>query len=201
MSYICIIHSHFSWQVFLILYWLACTILALAIAWWFGNGSSVKLTVLRKYFHGVVIAIYLPGVFFDTELLFVASVIVLAAFLLLESVRLYNLDYVGDILNKNMVGFLDEKDQGTLILTHIYLLIGCSLPIWIFPLESAMDTTDKLLLCSGVVSLGIGDTAASIGGTLWGKNKFPGSSKSIEGTVCSILAEILFLVIMFYLGK
>ncbi|XP_046453406.1 dolichol kinase-like isoform X2 [Daphnia pulex] len=187
-------------RVFLILYWLACTILALAIAWWFGNGSSVKLTVLRKYFHGVVIAIYLPGVFFDTELLFVASVMVLAAFLLLESVRLYNLDYVGDILNKNMVGFLDEKDQGTLILTHIYLLIGCSLPIWIFPLESAMDTTDKLLLCSGVVSLGIGDTAASIGGTLWGKNKFPGSSKSIEGTVCSILAEILFLVIMFHLG-
>ncbi|EFX80525.1 putative SMC6, structural maintenance of chromosome protein 6, copy B [Daphnia pulex] len=188
-------------RVFLILYWLACTILALAIAWWFGNGSSVKLTVLRKYFHGVVIAIYLPGVFFDTELLFVASVMVLAAFLLLESVRLYNLDYVGDILNKNMAGFLDEKDQGTLILTHIYLLIGCSLPIWIFPLKSAMDTTDKLLLCSGVVSLGIGDTAASIGGTLWGKNKFPGSSKSIEGTVCSILAEILFVIIMFHFGK
>ena len=187
--------------MFLILYWLACTILALAIAWFFGSGSSIKLTVLRKYFHGVVIAVYLPGVFLDIELLFVASVIVLAAFLLLESVRLYNLDYVGNILNKNLVGFLDEKDQGTLILTHIYLLIGCSLPIWISPLKSAMDATDNLLLCSGIVSLGIGDTAASIGGTLWGKTKFPGSSKSIEGTVCSILAEILFVVIIFYFGK
>lgn len=161
----------------------------------------MKLTVLRKYFHGVIIAVFLPGIFFDVELLFVASVLILAAFLLLEASRLYNLDYVADILNKNMIGFLDEKDQGTLILTHIYLLIGCSLPIWIFPLKSATDSTDNLLLCSGIISLGIGDTAASIGGTLWGKTKLPGSSKSIEGTICSIIAEVLFILALFNFGR
>ena len=188
-------------QIMLIGYWLACTILALIIAWRFGStGSSVKLTVLRKYFHGVVVAIYLPGIFFDVELLFAASVIVFAAFLLLESARLYNLEHLGNILSTNMVGFLDEKDQGTLILTHIYLLVGCSLPIWIFPLNAATDARDNLLLCSGIVSLGIGDTAASIGGTLWGRTKFPGSSKSVEGTLCSMLAEICFMLILFYFG-
>lgn len=189
-----------STRVYLILYWFACTLLALIIAWRFGSGSSVKLTVLRKYFHGVIIAVFLPGIFFDVELLFVASVLILAAFLLLEASRLYNLDYVADILNKNMIGFLDEKDQGTLILTHIYLLIGCSLPMWIFPLKSATDSTDNLLLCSGIISLGIGDTAASIGGTLWGKTKLPGSSKSIEGTICSIIAEVLFILALFNFG-
>ncbi|KAI9554032.1 putative SMC6 [Daphnia sinensis] len=189
-----------STRVYLIIYWFACTLLALIIAWRFGSGSSVKLTVLRKYFHGVIIAVYLPGIFFDVELLFVASVIILAAFLLLETSRLYNLDYVAEVLNKNMTGFLDEKDQGSLILTHIYLLIGCSLPIWIFPLKSANNATDNLLLCSGIISLGVGDTAASIGGTLWGKTKLRGSSKSFEGTMCSIMAEILFVLALFYFG-
>ncbi|XP_057375490.1 dolichol kinase-like [Daphnia carinata] len=189
-----------STRVYLIIYWFACTLLALIIAWRFGSGSSVKLTVLRKYFHGVIIAVFLPGIFYDVQLLFVASVIILAAFLLLEASRLHNLDYVAELLNKNMIGFLDEKDQGTLILTHIYLLIGCSLPIWIFPLTSATDATDYLLLCSGIISLGIGDTAASIGGTLWGKTKLPGSSKSIEGTICSIMAEVLFILALFYFG-
>nr|CAG4651243.1 EOG090X0BFL [Simocephalus serrulatus] len=189
-----------STRVLLIGYWVACTISALTIAWRYGGGSSIKLTVLRKYFHGVVIAVYLPGIFLDFELLFVASVIVLAAFILLESIRVYNLEYVGDILNNSMTGFLDEKDQGILILTHIYLLVGCSLPIWIFPLKAAADAKDYLLLCSGVVSLGIGDTAASIGGTWWGKTKYPGSSKSVEGTLCSISAEIFFFFALFYSG-
>lgn len=185
----------------LIGYWLACTVLALLIVWRFGSAnSSVKLTVLRKYFHGVVIAIYLPGIFFDVELLFTASVIIFSVFLLLESVRLYDLEYVGNILSKNMVGFLDEKDQGTLILTHVYLLVGCSLPIWIFPLNTAANARDNLLLCSGIVSLGVGDTAASIGGTLWGTTKFSGSSKSVEGTLCSMVAEICFMLILFYSG-
>nr|CAG4637274.1 EOG090X0BFL [Ceriodaphnia reticulata] len=188
-------------RVLLIGYWLACTIFALLIVSYFGSANfSIKLTILRKYFHGVVIAIYLPGIFFDVELLFAASVIVFSAFLLLESVRLYDLECVGNILNKNMMGFLDEKDQGTLILTHIYLLVGCSLPIWIFPLSTTTNARDNLLLCSGIVSLGVGDTAASIGGTLWGKTKFPGSSKSVEGTLCSMLAEICFMLILFYSG-
>ena len=188
-------------QIVLIVCWLACTALAIAIAWKYGTGSSIKLTVLRKYFHGVMIVVYVPGIFFDVELLYVASVLVLAAFLLLECVRLYNLDYIGEILNKNLAGFLDEKDQGILILTHIYLLVGCSLPIWIFPLSAPANARDSLLLYSGIVSLGIGDTAASVGGTLWGKTKYSGSSKSAEGTLCAILAQICFMFAMLYSGK
>lgn len=178
-----------------------CTTLALGIALRFGSGSSITLTVLRKYFHAIVIAIYLPGIVIDTELLFVASVIVFAAFILLESMRIYKLEFIGDILTKSMTGFLDDKDQGILILTHIYLLVGCSLPIWIFPLYVSFSEREYLLLFSGIVSLGVGDTAASIGGTLWGRTKFPHSSKSVEGTVCSIVAEVTFLYILSYFGS
>ena len=29
----------------------------------------------------------------------------------------------------------DQRDSGPLILTHIYLLTGCALPLWLFPLD------------------------------------------------------------------
>ena len=189
--------------MFLILYWVVCTISALLIVWLLGRSTSetrVNLTVIRKCFHGVVVAIYLPGILCDPELLFVASTIALTAFLLLEAIRLYDLEYIGAFLTQKVAGFLDEKDQGTLILTHIYLLVGCSLPIWISPFRIASNASQRLLLCAGVISLGVGDTAASVGGTLWGKTKLPNSSKSVEGTICSILAEICFIALLYSFG-
>nr|CAG4634998.1 EOG090X0BFL [Alona affinis] len=169
--------------------------LTLLIFYW-----AMKLTILRKYFHGVVVAIYLPGILMDAELLFTASVIALAAFMLLEAVRIYNLEGLGAVLQNSMAGFLDEKDQGSLILTHIYLLVGCSLPVWIFPETAVTSASEILLLCSGVISLGIGDAAASIGGSLYGKTKWPGSEKSIEGTAFSIAAELVFVGVLQIFG-
>lgn len=182
--------------------WSLCTVAAFVIAWRYGEGTnSQALTVLRKYFHAVIVAIYLPGALFDLELLSTASVIVLAGFLFLETVRLSGDEVFGDILNKKTAGFLDEKDSGKLILTHIYLLVGCSLPIWIFPLKMPTDGSEFLLLCSGIISLGIGDAAASIGGTLWGKTKIFGSNKSVEGTLSSIAAEVAFAILLYLFGK
>lgn len=173
----------------------------MAVALRFGSGSSVTLTILRKYFHAIVIAIYVPGILIDVELLFVASVLIFAVLIILESMRLYKLELVGDILNNSVSGLLDEKDQGVLILTHIYLLVGCSLPVWIYPSNATFGVKDSLLLLSGVVSLGVGDTAASIGGTWWGRHRIPGTTKSVEGTLCSIFAQVIFVYILSILGK
>ena len=138
--------------------------MALTTVWMYGsrrNPIPVRLTILRKYFHGVVVAIYMPGILLDPELLFLASVFALSGFLFIEGVRLFNFEPVGPVLNKSLSKFLDSKDRGLLILTHIYLLVGCSLPIWIFPGTVANTKTDVLVLSSGIISLGIGDTAAS----------------------------------------
>lgn len=173
----------------------------MAIAWRYGDGTNTQaLTILRKYFHAVIVAIYLPGVLFDMELLFSASVIVLAGFLFLEAVRLLGNEFLGEVLNQKMTGFLDEKDAGKLILTHIYLLVGCSIPIWLFPLGEPNNGREVLLLCSGVISLGVGDAAASIGGTLWGKTKIFGNNKSLEGLFSSVAAEVAFALLLYLLG-
>lgn len=206
--------------------------MALTIVWLFGrrqNQPPVRLTILRKYFHCVVVAIFMPGILLDPELLFVASVVALSGFLFIEAIRLFNFEPVGPFLQKSLSKFLDSKDEGLLILTHIYLLVGCSLPIWIFPFDITNNKTDILILSSGIISLGIGDTAASIGwwilwyvivsktnhylmsvtdscwlgvgGSLWGKTKILNSPKSVEGATCSVLAEIAFVSTLDYFGK
>ena len=49
--------------------------------------------------------------------------------------------------------FQDEKDQGELVLTNIYLLAGVSVPIW---LSADLSNDNPLILLSGVLCIGKG---------------------------------------------
>ena len=45
-------------------------------------------------------------------------------------------------MHSALVVFLDDKDSGALILTHVYLLLGLALPMWLFPVDySKADLT------------------------------------------------------------
>ena len=89
--------------------------------------------------------------------------------------------------------FQDEKDQGDLVLTNIYLLAGVSLPLWI---SSDLSKENPLILLSGVLCIGIGDAFASIIGSKFGKNHILNTSKSLEGFFASILSQIVFIKIL-----
>ena len=89
--------------------------------------------------------------------------------------------------------FQDEKDQGDLVLTNIYLLAGVSLPLWI---SSDLSEENPLILLSGVMCIGIGDAFASIIGSNFGKNHLLNTSKSLEGFVASILSQVAFIKIL-----
>lgn len=91
--------------------------------------------------------------------------------------RILNLPPVGSLLQDGFTVFADEKDVGGLALTPMYLLIGCSLPFWIHP--EPCDMTDSagfhlLPLISGLLTVGVGDTLASICGVTFGKRKWFG---------------------------
>jgi len=62
-----------------------------------------------------------------------------------------------------------------------------------FNLISDLKETNQLVLLSGVLSIWIGDSAASIVGSKFGRIRFPGTSKTLEGTLASILAQIIFV--------
>ena len=71
--------------------------------------------------------------------------------ILLEHMRFAGIQPVANIIANAFKTFQDKNDQGDLILTNIYLLVGVSLPLWLTP---DIETADPLLLLSGVLSIG-----------------------------------------------
>ena len=89
--------------------------------------------------------------------------------------------------------FKDDKDQGDLVLTNIYLLAGVSLPLW---LSASLMKDNAVTLLSGVLSIGIGDAFASIIGSKIGRYRLMNSEKTLEGLVASILSQIAFIKLL-----
>ena len=55
--------------------------------------------------------------------------------------RFFSLWPLGDAIHKVMMQFVDSKDSGLLILSHIYLLAGFALPLWLYPLRTYTNGT------------------------------------------------------------
>ena len=179
----------------LVLLWLLLVIFALDIVRKKLDASSKATTSERKLFHALVVIVMVSGLHMDPEFTNFASLVVLAAFIYVEYIRSYDIRPISKLINGAFAKFTDEKDQGSLVLTNIYLLIGTFLPLWITPEAKSVN---KLILLSGVLSIGIGDSAASIVGSRMGHLKWPYSpTKSIEGTVASIIAQLVFLQLLF----
>ncbi|XP_013774987.1 dolichol kinase-like [Limulus polyphemus] len=173
-------------RVSLIIFWaLSLISSALFVGSWHGKVS----TITRKFFHIMVIIVYVPGLLMEGELLYLASGVMFALFILIEIIRLFKIPPIGEAVQTAFSVFLDEKDSGPLILTHIYLLVGCSLPLWICPVPFNIGKIPPPVW-SGVLALGFGDTAASVGGTLWGKHYWSGSKKTYEGTLCGFVVQL-----------
>ncbi|CAH1987092.1 unnamed protein product [Acanthoscelides obtectus] len=184
------------------MYWSFCTgvaILSVSNQIFYAKKAS---TGKRKIFHILCVAVYIPGLLCKCSLLYLASGMLTGAFFFLEILRLLRMPPLGIHLHDGFVVFSDEKD--TLVaLTPIYLLVGCSIPIWIHP--SPCDVTDSGLfnmipLMSGLLAIGLGDTAASIVGSSCGRVHWPRSKKTFEGTIACMLTQAGMVYLLAYLN-
>jgi hypothetical protein len=102
---------------------------------------------MRKFFHLIVSLVCIVGLLYDIQLTYLASVAVSCAFIVVgrggacahsfcastECVRVLRAPpALGDALDVAVRPFLDAQDSAsTVVTTHIYLLCGTFLPLWI----------------------------------------------------------------------
>lgn len=190
----------------IIAYWIIITAATLPVMnkaskWIKGKrkgGLSYKswLALLRKGYHLLLLAIFLPVLLVDHDMLCVSASIAFAAMIFLETIRCSGLlpSKASTVVQSFMESFTDERDSGPICTTHISLLLGASAPLWI-SMSPRPGLINRQLALSGLVCLGVGDTAASVVGILWPGEKlrlFSDSNKTLQGAIAGLVSMLLF---------
>lgn len=150
--------------------------------------SKVERILLRKYYHLVAVLMFVPALLFQPMFLDLAFGAALAVFLILEMIRVWKIWPLGNIVHQFMNAFTDHRDSEFLIVSHFSLLLGCALPKWM-----SFGFNDRPLApFAGILSLGIGDTMASMVGHKYGVLRWSKTGKkTIEGTAAGITSVLV----------
>jgi len=155
----------------------------------FHGGINFPKIIVRKAFH-IITFMFIPGCLLRPHFMSASYAGAFSLFILAECIRLeFRETKFGKMLNNGMRRFTDDRDSGTLILTHSYLLFGCAIPLW-------LGFREKFISLLGILVLGMGDTMASLTGIYWGSHRWPGKKKTFEGTIGAILSMFLFGYLM-----
>ncbi|KAJ6187477.1 hypothetical protein N7519_002385 [Penicillium mononematosum] len=141
--------------------------------------SVAEVDTRRKIFHGMMVVMFLPAIFVDPAFCAMALALVLSIFLLLDLFRASQLPPISRPLTSFLTPYVDGRDhRGPVIVSHIFLLIGCSIPLWLSlsdlprtglgPWAGWEIPLRDVSMASGVICVGMGDAAASslAGGTV-----------------------------------
>jgi dolichol kinase len=192
-------------RLILCAYWLAIIIVGLAIV--FQLSAVYEVDTRRKVFHFMMVAMLLPATYVDPTFAALALSLMLAIFLLLDLFRASQLPPLSKSLAYFLTPYVDGRDlKGPVVISHIFLLIGCAIPLWLslgsLPRAGTGYThgwevpTREVSMVSGVICVGMGDAAASLIGRRYGRHKWRwGGGKSIEGSVAFATAVSLALLL------
>ncbi|PKI85649.1 dolichol kinase [Malassezia vespertilionis] len=157
-----------------------------------GPTLTVSVNGRRKFFHMLATFLFVPATAWDPAFMALGYNSAFSLFLFLEYLRYCAVYPVGASLHFLLSQFLDSKDTGLVIVSHLYLLAGCAAGIW-------TEARSPLLLQLGTIILGVGDACASIVGRQYGRYHWPMSAKTIEGTAAffiSVLSSMFLLRIL-----
>lgn len=190
-------------RLLICLYCISILVIGLRIV--FRLSAFVEVDTRRKVFHGMMVVMFLPSILIDPPFAALALILVLAIFLLLDLFRASQLPPLSRPLTHFLAPYVDGRDhRGPVIVSHIFLLIGCAIPLWLSlaavprtgtsPWEGWDVPTRDLGMISGVVCVGMGDAAASLIGRRFGCRRWCWSGgKSLEGSLAFAVAVVLGL--------
>ncbi|KAM9977278.1 hypothetical protein ACTFIR_011137 [Dictyostelium discoideum] len=174
--------------------------------------SSIPMIISRKYFHILAIVMFTPPLLLEGDddmykFMVLSYSVSISALILLELLKYSLAPPLALPIRHYMDRFLDDRDSGLITTTHIYLLLGCSIPLFLtFFMDlihlgsSGIQSNSYHFLSpfSGILTIGIGDTMASYFGVKYGRNKWFGSQKSIEGTVAGSVFTIIASLLLYW---
>ena len=185
-------------------YWICVLIFGLIVV--LRLQGTYEVDTRRKVFHFMMVAMLLPSTFIDPTYAALSLSLVLTVFLILDLIRASQLPPLSKPIASFLAPYLDGRDfRGPVVISHIFLLIGCALPLWL-TLASLPRTgsdyltgweipTREISMVSGVICVGLGDAAASLIGRRYGHRKWLwGGGKSLEGSAAFATAVFAGLI-------
>jgi len=152
--------------------------------------SFFSLNARRKFFHALAVIMFIPGIALDPAFTHLAFSVAFSVFIFAEYIRYFALYPFGAAVHRFLSEFLDEKDSGSAILSHFYLLTGCAGPLW-------LESPSRLLDFTGVLVLGVGDALASVAGKRFGRHHWSqATGKTIEGSAAFAVSVFLCAVVL-----
>ncbi|RDX81049.1 Dolichol kinase EVAN, partial [Mucuna pruriens] len=187
MQVLSFVFSEPSKRLSLCIYWVCIICVSVLRFYNISKNSKIERILLRKYYHLMAVSMFLPALIFQPKFLDLAFGAALAIFLTLEIVRIWRIWPLGQPINQFMNAFTDHRDSDLLIVSHFSLLLGCALPIWM----STGYNDRPLAPFAGILSLGIGDTMASMVGHKYGVLRWSKTGKkTVEGTAAGITSVL-----------
>ncbi|CAG8493683.1 3837_t:CDS:2 [Paraglomus brasilianum] len=172
-------------RVMLVCYWIVTVVASILVYInLIYSRRSFSLNTKRKYFHGLAVLLFIPGYFLEPDFISLAFSVAFAAFIYCEYLRYFAVYPVGAKLHIFLSEFVDSRDSGPCILSHLYLLVGCAACVW-------LQGNSPIASMSGIITLGLGDAMASIIGKKFGKHRWSGTVKTIEGSLAFLIADLL----------
>ncbi|KAL0943716.1 phosphatidate cytidylyltransferase [Colletotrichum truncatum] len=185
-------------------YWMLIVIVGLTVV--VRLDPKYEVDTRRKVFHFMMVGMFLPATYVDPVYAALALTLVLAIFLILDLLRASQLPPLSRPIASFLTPYVDGRDhKGPVVISHIFLLIGCAIPLWL-SLATLPRTgsgyltgwevpTREVSMVAGVICVGLGDAAASLIGRRFGHRKWIwGGGKSLEGSVAFATAVFLGLM-------
>jgi dolichol kinase len=114
---------------------------------------TLSVNARRKFFHGLAVVMFLPGVAVDPAFTHLSFSAAFALFIFAEYVRYFAIYPFGAAVHLFVNEFLDHKDRGTAILSHFFLLTGCAGSVW-------LEGPSRILMYTGILALGVENCSA-----------------------------------------
>jgi hypothetical protein len=103
--------------------------------------KDVSIIIFRKAFHLLVVLVFTPCLVCDPELLKLLATAVLAAFVLVELIKFFEVPPFASIFHRLYWGLKDSKDVGKIMVSQLYLLVGFVVPVLFGPLMDGGAST------------------------------------------------------------